>query len=564
MIKSFFKIACSLSILCTSCNSLDMNPLTEGSSENWFSNEQEFEMAVNELYRQSYWYWEATRFNNTDRFSDDWNQRNTLYDWSVNNYTADNSQVEACWSSNYAGITRANTILSNVRRARSEGSVPEKTLLRYEGEAAFFRACFYSYLIFLWGDVPFYTDYIYLDEALRMGRTDKAEILKQIYADFDLAITNLEPSYPGIQRVTQGAAYALKARTAIWMLDWPMAADAAQKCMSLDVYGLHNSFSELFLSKTRTSSEWIFVLPRSQELMKDGEATKSRLPRNAGGNATCQPSWELLCSFLCTDGLPVDKSPLYNPAKPFENRDPRCAATIVEIGSEFLGYIYDPGAKEVLNKSTGKMVANQDSRLVQQYAAFNSLCLKKGVDEEWVDDFSTDADVRIMRYADVLLMYAEAKIEMDDIDQSVRDAINAVRERAYRNSGLTYPKVTETDRDKLRTILRMERRMELSWENRRWFDLIRWRLAEVALVRPVYCHDQSTALAKVIEEGNYFFPKGVLPIIDKDGLVDLTPLYETGKVLNINERSFDKRQYLMPIPAKERLINKNMTQNEGY
>lgn len=564
MIKPIFKLIISLTALFSGCQNLDLNPLTEGSSENWFSNEDEFQMAVNDLYRETYWYWEAWRFNNTDRFSDDFNQRDYLYDWLQGNFTSETSQVELCWKSNYMGITRANTILTNVNRARSEGSIPEEALLRYEGEAAFFRACFYSYLVFLWGDVPFYTDYIYLKDALNMGRTDKATILRQIYADFDLAAANLQPSHRGEQRVTRGAAYAFKARTATWLLDWPTAADAAAKCMDLGVYSLHPDYGELFLSRTKVSPELIFALPRSKELLDNAEATRSRLPRMAGGNSTCQPSWELFCSYLCTDGLPVDRSPLYDPAKPFENRDPRCAATMVEFGTEFLGHVFDPGAKEVLRVSTGRMVANNDSRLVQQYAAFNGMCLRKGVDEEWTDDFATDAGVMIMRYADVLLMYAEAKIELNDIDDTVLDAINDIRRRAYNNSGMSHPVVTATDQSQLRTILRMERRMELAWENRRWFDLIRWRLAGVALTRPIYCHDQMTALQQVIDEGNYFFPRGVLPRIDENGLVDLAPLHATGKIIVINNRNFDDRQYLMPIPAKERLINPNISQNEGY
>ena len=227
MKKTIFTLITALSVLFSGCQDLDLNPLTEGSSENWFSTETEFQMAVNELYRETYWYWEATRFNNTDRFSDDYNQRDYLYDWLQGNFTSETGQVEKCWRSNYSGITRANSILTNVERARREGLIAEPLLQRFEGEAAFFRACFYSYLVFMWGDVPFYTDYIYLKDALGMGRTDKAVVLKQIYADFDTAIANLQPSYSGEIRVTQGTAYAFKARTAIWMLDWATAAEAA-------------------------------------------------------------------------------------------------------------------------------------------------------------------------------------------------------------------------------------------------------------------------------------------------------------------------------------------------
>lgn len=569
MKKIIFSTISSILLFFTGCQNLDLNPLSEGSTENWFANESEFVMALNDLYRPALWYWEANRMFHTDRFTDDWNQREYLYDWVAGTISSETSMVEACWTNTYKGITRANTILSNVHKARQEGSIPEATLLRFEGEASFFRAVFYSFLVFLWGDVPYYTEYLTIDEAFKMGRTDKNIILEQIYKDFDNAIDNLPPSYSGLQRVTKGAAYAFKARTAIWMLDWEIAAAAAKGCMDLKIYSLHPDFGDLFLSKTSNSPELIFTLPRSKEIIAtDAISVNSMYTRLAGGTATAQPSWELLLAFTCTDGLPIDESPLFSLQNPFKDRDPRCAATLVEFGTPHLGFIYDPGARQVKNLSTGAMVNNQDSKLVQQYAAYNGMCLKKGVDEEWIDDKATDTDVKIMRYADVLLMYVEAKMELNEIDDTVLGAINTVRARAYGvnpNWTSSYPAVTETNQSKLRTIIRTERRMELAWENRRWFDLIRWRLAEVAMVRPVYALPAtSQGLTANIESGDYFFPKGIIPQVDENGLIDLSEVYETGKIRIVVSRDFTKRQYLLPIPAKDVLINDNIIQNDGY
>lgn len=563
-----FSTITSILLFFTGCQNLDLNPLSEGSSENWFANEDEFILALNDLYRPALWYWEANRLFHTDRFTDDWNQREYLYDWIAGTITSETNMVETCWSNTYKGITRANTVLANIQKARQEGKIPEATLLRFEGEAAFFRAAFYSFLIFLWGDVPYYTEYLTIEDAFNMGRADKDIVLEQIYKDFDKAIVNLPATYSGLQRVTKGAAYAFKARTAIWMLDWEVARDAAKGCIDLNVYSLHPDFSDLFLSKTNSSPEIIFTLPRSKEIMGDEISVNSMYTRLAGGTATAQPSWELLLAFTCIDGLPIDKSPLFNLQNPFKDRDPRCTATLVEFGTPHLGFIYDPGSRQVRNLTTGAMVTNQDSKLVQQYAAYNGMCLKKGVDEEWIDDRATDTDTKIMRFADVLLMYAEAKMELNEIDNSVLDAINMVRARAYGvNPSWTafYPAVTETGQSKLRTIIRMERRMELAWENRRWFDLIRWRLAEVAMVRPVYALPATAAgLEANIESGDYFFPKDVIPEVDENGLVDLSKVFETGKIRKVVDRSFHERQYLLPIPAKDLLINENIIQNDGY
>src|SRR5699024_10918210 len=135
------------------------------------------------------------------------------------------------------------TILASLDNAA--GVVTEDKLNQFRGEASFFRAAFYSYLIFLYGDVPFVTDYITIEEAFETGRTDKEVILEQIYKDFDVAIANLPESYgSGLKRVTKGAAYAFKARTATWMLDYQTARDAAKACIDLGVYSLHADFRD--------------------------------------------------------------------------------------------------------------------------------------------------------------------------------------------------------------------------------------------------------------------------------------------------------------------------------
>lgn len=573
MKKIIFKIFALTLIGCAtnSCQDLDLNPLSEGSSENWFNNSSEIEMALDELYRPALWYAETWRTYNTDRWTDDWNQREYTYDWLGGAVTGEWADAENTWVNTYKGISRANTIINSLGKV--EGKLSEESIRRYEGEAKFFRACFYTYLIFLYGDVPFYIDYITLEDAYQMGRTSKDIVLKQIYQDFDDAIATLpEDPQNGIRRVTKGVAYAFKARTAIWMGDWKVARDAAKGCIDLGRYSLAPDYGELFLSKTKNSPEIIFDLPRSTNLMDNSSlgSIKSFLPRNVGGTGNAEPSWDLFCSYTCTDGLTIDKSPLYNPSDPFKNRDPRCTATIVEPGTEHLGVIYDPSptAKTVLNVKTGKKIKNKDSKIVDQYASYNGLLLKKGVDEEWIDDKYTDVNFVIMRYADVLLMYAEAKMELGELDNSLYDAVNEVRARAYKvkaSDTKSYPAITEKNQGELRKIVRNERHVEFAWENRRWFDLIRWRLAEFACTRPIYAFPSGEEMLKNYNNGDWFFPKGVRPTFDENGLVDLTPIYATGKVAVPVHRNFLKHEYLFPIPSKDILVTHNkLTQNPGY
>ncbi|HMR19808.1 MAG TPA: RagB/SusD family nutrient uptake outer membrane protein, partial [Sphingobacterium sp.] len=421
----------SVLFMMTGCQRLGLDPLAEGSSENWYKNENEITMALNEIYRGALWHVESTRLYNTDRWSDDWNQREYLYDWIAGSITGEWADARNTWANTYKGIARANIILSSLDNAVD--NIPEKRLNELRGEASFFRACFYSYLVFLYGDVPLVTNYITIDEAFATGRTDKAVVLEQIYKDFDVAIEHLPVSAvssSGEQRITKGAAYAFKARIATWMLDYPTARDAAKACIDLGVYALDPEYSRLFLSTTSTSPEFIFMIPRSEELTGTHMSGGSFLPRFLSGTSTAQPSWELFCSYTCTDGLPIDISPLFDRQNPFKNRDPRLAEVMVEFGTPFHGFIYNPAATHTIELATGRSIVNQETLLTSQFASYNGLILKKGVDAAFAAA-RADPNIIIMRYADVLLMYAEAKIELNEIDASTLGAINRVRARAY-------------------------------------------------------------------------------------------------------------------------------------
>ena len=554
----------------TSCNDLDLNPLSESSSENWYSNATEIEMSLNNLYLQEYWPVEW------DGWTDDWCERGVTNEITGGTINGEWGTAETVWANAYKVIARSCVIIEKLKEI--SGDITEEKIKQYEGDARFNRAAKYSLLISLFGDVVFYTSALDLDEVYDVTKTSKDVILQQIYDDFDFAATWLPESYDSdeTQRATKGAAYAMKARIALYMGDYETARDAAKACMDLGVYVLYPKYSKLFLSSTKNSVETILAIPRSVELysnyysevLYDG-ITKYYITRNSGGWAVFAPSWELFSSFLCTDGLPIDESPLYDPHNPFENRDPRCSCTITEFQTEHLGFIYQPhpDSTTVYSFSKEKYVKNSDTRSVAQYASYNGLVWKKGIDEDWSDDFETDPDKIIMRYADVLLMYAEAKIELNNIDESVLNAINQVRARAYGvsvdNTSL-YPAVTTTDQTELRKILRIERRMEFALESRRYMDIIRWELAEKVLNRPNYgMLDVNDLREKVVNKGLWFFPS--TPEIDEDGIADFSSMYNAGLIKLIGQRYFDaSKQYLWPIPNKDILVNDKIEQNPGY
>jgi len=562
--KIIILLACILSL--NSCSDLDLNPLSEGSSANWYSNESEIKMAVNDLYRKVFWTLDD------DFWTDDWSYRETLTPITNATINGEWSTLQTWWANSYKCIARANTILSNLQL--NKGGLPQAILDQYIAEARFVRAAQYAKLISHWGDVIYFTDKIDLDESFSMEKTDKEIILQSVYEDYDFAASKLPLSYGTSEnmRATKGAALAMKARIALYFEDWAICRDAAKACIDLGVYDLYPDFSELFLSKTKNTQETIFSIPQSVELNSYFDQNcKDYVTRNTGaGWAAKNPSWDLFCAFLCTDGLPIDESPLFNPREPFENRDPRCTATIVEFQTPHLGFMFQPHPDSLVvwNFNTGKYQKNNDTRANAQYAAYAGMMWKKRVDEDWADDYLVGFEIHVVRYADVLLMYAESEIELGEINQEMLDAtINKVRARAYKvdvSDKEQYPAVNVATQADLRRSLRIERRMELAWEGVRYMDIIRWKLAEKVLNTGIYgMLDVAELREKIVNQDLWFFPQ--VPPIDEDGVVDFTPMYNAGLVKKFAQRSFDKtRQYLWPIPSKEIIINSNLQQNTGY
>ncbi|MGO1595051.1 MAG: RagB/SusD family nutrient uptake outer membrane protein [Sphingobacterium sp.] len=560
-IKQTLCLILSLSLF--SCAKLDLVPPSEGSNENWYADQTEIEMSLNDLYRTYVWNLEVNF--QTDRWTDDWAQRLVVYEYSAGAITSEWADSETTWLNTYKGISRANRIIESLDHIGE--TLPEETVNRLRAEATFFRANFYGRLITLYGDVPFYKETITIEEAFTLGRHDAEEILKEVYADFDYAIAHLpeENNTSDVARVNKGAARAMKARMALWMSDWPLVKQETEELIASGQYALHPDYEKYFQSK-KMESETIFSLPRSRDL-NIVWSSKNFMPRTPGGNAVAQPSWELLAIYPCTDGLLIDESPLFDPQRPFENRDPRLTATIVEFGSDFLGFVYDPDprAERILNVNTGQMVENKDTKGYTQHAAYNGLQLRKYADQNWLT-YQADNPIIIMRYADVLLMYAEAKIELNEIDQSVYDAINEVRARAYQvNVGEIdrYPAIVGGNQQELRKSLRIERRIEFPWEHRRFWDLQRWGEFENALARPYYGLLPITEMrSKLIETDLWFWP--ITPAIDENGYPNLDELYTKGYSAKLGDRNFNSKQYRWPIPNKEILINENLTQNPGY
>ncbi|MBP3756962.1 MAG: RagB/SusD family nutrient uptake outer membrane protein [Prevotella sp.] len=567
-------LSAALLFALASCESMDLVPDAQGNTASWYTTETELQLAANEFYILGYW---QEPLSSAEQWSDNTTYRlvnrnpgsnGTVLDGTLN---GQQYEVYALWQQSYKLIARCNTMLENIHKA--EGHMNAETLNRFAGEAYFSRACKYADLTFFYGDVPYIDQTLTISEAEQQSRMPKDEVKEKVYADFNKAIEYLPVAYGANQTIhaTRGAALAMKARYALYMGDYAIAAEAAKACIDLGVYSLEPDFAKLFKQSTKVNPEKVFVLPRSieNEVILDSWIVKNGLPRNAGGYGSYNPSWDLLAAFLCTDGLPIDESPLFNPQKPFENRDPRCAMTIVEFNTEHCGFEYDPSpaATQVMNYTTGKMQSNNDSRIVNQYSSYTGLLWKKGIDASWMENgLKVEQDYIIMRYADVLLIYAEAMIEQNKIDDSVVKAINEVRSRAYGVNYLQtdlYPAVQLASQAEMRKTVRIERRMEFAMENQRLQDLMRWKLAAKALNGYNYIMlEPHELLNNIVNKGLWFW--AMTPQIDEDGLADFSALFNAGYCTTGAKRIFPEREYLWPIPTHDMELNPNLTNNEGY
>lgn len=543
--KKIHVLICMIALLSvTSCVNLDLNPPSAASSENWFSSPEEVRISLNDFYRSTFFVIEEGW--TLDRNTDDWAQRTNIYTiaaGSLNASSTSNPNIKTVWSYTYKNISRANRILEALDKLEGKYSTTELNTLR--AEARFFRAFAYSRLITLWGDVPFYVTSITPEEAFEMGRTDKAVVLKQIYDDYDYAAENLPVANnnSGATRVDKGTAYAYKARTALYQHDYGTAAKAAQDCMDLEVYDLAPDYGELFRDKTRGSKEVIFSVAHSSDLELDEngkpttQAIGSFIARSAGGTHNAQPSWELLAVYEMTNGKTIDEPGSgFDPHDPFANRDPRCLETFAAPGSRIYGIEWNPApnALEIMDYTQNRMITNKDSKGGSDASncAYNGCCLRKGAQESWRTTLYNDNPVILMRYADVLLMYAEACLEKGDI-VGARKYLNQVRKRARESSPLdakrviqkyvpdtkptSLPDITSDNVAEVRLAIWNERRFEFACEGIRRMDLMQQeRYGEI--MTAVYSNGYAT---EDVDKGRYYTKERELfPIPQND--IDLS------------------------------------------
>lgn len=560
MKKVILYAAAVCSALCmNSCSDyLDKNPLNSPSDQTFLATETEMQMALASCYSTLWTDWETmTFFLSLDEASDIGYDRNTNGMQAMAQGAADaNSDLaKNYWKAFYSGIAKCNYLLQNM--SRGEDNVAPATYTQIKAEAQFLRALYYSYLIELYGDVPLITEVLTLETG-QQPRNPKSEVVDFILKEYTEAAENLpSTNNPTSGHATKGAALALKARTALYNERWQDAISASQAVMAMEgtEYIIEDEYPKLFKYEGQTSKEVIFSV---QYLLGTKVHALYRLfgSRNALAHTNKKPAYQLADTWECIDGKQIDESPLFDPKHPYENRDPRLEYTLAVSGSEFLGFQFEThgDSTKCWNYMTNQRVDNLEA--THAYATFTGICWRKYANIEDKDALNDcDMNTILIRYPEVLLTYAEAKIKAGEIDASVLEAINKVRQRP----SVKMPPITTTDPNELFYAVARERKYEFSGEGLRLFDIRRWKIAETVMNQPLLGRMKKSYPDKAprIDEWGTAFYEGI-PIAESGESADF-------KMRIVDIRKFDKnRDYLWPIPYIERQTNPNLTQNPNY
>lgn len=488
------------------------------------------------------------------------------------------------WGPLYRSIRQANIFLTQI----GDSDFPAEQRDMMKGEAHFLRAYFYHNLLKVYGGVPKITRPYTLNDDFEIPRASFEEMVEFIVADADsaAALLPLQQSANNLGRATRGAALALKARVLLFAASdlyhenpggipetgfttaqdrqarWRAARDAAQAVIDLGVYDLYRpdpadaeeatkNYADIWLS--RTNQEQIFV---RYFLKSRGTADIPNVGRYHGPNGyhnwgSNTPTQNLVDAYRMADGSRFDWNNPEHAATPYADRDPRFYATVHFDGAQWVtrppdvvgldptgviqtfSFITLPDGTEVpgLDTRNGPVEAWNGS-----YAGYY---VRKFIDPTVDHQFEAqDVPWVFMRYAEVLLNFAEASLELGELQDAV-DAINRVRRRA----GM--PELSAAmGQDALREEYRNERRVELVFEEHRFFDARRWMIAP-----EVFGVDGKGIDIRV---------KGTNP-------ADRSTFYDYQyRIIDIEERAWDDKVYFMPIARDE--VNRNglLVQNPGY
>ena len=448
----------------------------------------------------------------------------------------------------YEGIRAANFFLDYVGDGKGEALLAQnrnlvtdkvnyerdlQSLAWFKAEAHIARAYYYAELAKMYGGVPIVESHI--DDGTMVSRSSYEEVVDYIVNEVDTYKDSLAVNWDKFKdregRFTLGVALAIKARTLLYaasplhnpendLTKWEAAAAAANELIQHDSlnYSLDPSYGSYFVGQSPlTSPETIYAVRRAQS----NSMEKNNYPiATQGGKSGATPTHNLVAAYEYI-GTP-------DPANPYANRDPRLAASVVTNGSTWNGRVIDqaPGGSDDMANAN----ASKTGYYLKKFLTDN-LNLTQGqvAQHNWV----------AYRYGEILLNYAEAMNEAYGPDalpagytMTARQALQMVRDRA--SSKL--PKVVASDKDSFRDAVKHERRIELAFEDHRYWDLLRWKDAMTVLNNPVlgvaverngegWSYKVQEVATRTFYEKNYYLPFLRSEIENSNNTLEQNPNY---------------------------------------
>ncbi len=427
----------------TSCEDiLDKDPLGTLDAGSFFKTENDAVQAINAAYESllfnnanNNFYWAFGEVASDEAIAGGDGSRAGIVEIDFLTHTPRTMEFNDFWKINYVGITQANTVLEKVPSIEMDEALKDRIL----GEAYFLRAYYYFLLTQVYGDVPLLLRITPPDE-LKVPKTPKAEIYNQIVADADqaAALLPVENTANNVGRATKGAAYALAAKTFIYGKNWEKALEYIQKVKDIGVYALVANYLDNFSKDTQNNSESVWEIQHANlELGVGNFLNQWWRSKKVDGYGFAEVTQEFVDAF--------------------EMGDPRRKFTVAMNNEDYFGFVYKPsyssthyGVKKYLQDTTVTQPADGDIN----YTA--------------------------IRYAEVLLWEAEALAELGRV-QEAQAPLEEVRARARAQADdptTALPMITTTDKDEMIEAIRHERQVELGFEMHRFFDLVRWGIAD--------------------------------------------------------------------------------------
>lgn len=485
-------LTATLIFTCISCEDfLEENPKDRYVIGNFYSSENDAKAAIVATYQKLYDIYTRRMYILNDLPADDHKNgigmpNQFLQDLEYLRYTSENQFVREMWQHNYSGISRANTAILNIPQIIMDEDLKNNFI----AEARFLRGLFYFNLARFFGDVPLILNLESIQDAM-LPRTAIAEVYNQIIEDLKFAEDNL-PIVSEAGRATKGAAKILMGKVYLTNHDYQSSANKLAEVVEDENtygYGLHEDYGDNWIVATEIGKEMVLSI----EFMEPPGIGNSQ-------GSLAGPKYSI------HEGGGV----------PGINGANEADIPTVDLYSQFMD------GDERKNATFKLDYLSPTTNLI--YTSSIPLFGKYWEEGETVSGRS-DANMHIIRYADALLMYAEALNETGETQKAL-DNLNRVRKRAFNNPDNNYAGLNQ---EEFRQAVWQERRLELAIEGHRWFDLVRTgRFVEV-----MQAHGMTEAS---LAESN------------KTEIADNVKDYHV----------------LYPIPQREVDLNKKLIQNTGY